>query len=332
MQRLTSPSSWRRLATATATAWLLIVAPAGAQVGTAITPLILQGDPAGAFIGFESSQEGVDVINAAGGVTLFAAYAPNGPLLVRLPFVAPFQYLPEQARIGWRYNGVPPGTYYLAIVVGIVNTPNISAAAWGQLVVPGACTDVPGMGIIDRDSAGVAPDTVRLLSSTHGGCATSFLVEAGTSPGVANVASFEQPGAVLSAGAGPAGNYDVRVRGRNQFGLGADSAVLPVSVPNCSTERPDEVDDLAASVVGHQVTLTWTAPATPPGRPITYYEIALLSGRAPGAPAPRFLLPAVSSVSGILPSGTYSIALYAGNACNSTIGGGPTDAVTFTVP
>ena len=77
-------------------------------MGTAITPLILQGDPAGAFIGFESSQEGVDVINAAGGVTLFAAYAPNGPLLVRLPSVAPFQYVPEQDRIGrlkaWRVD------------------------------------------------------------------------------------------------------------------------------------------------------------------------------------------------------------------------------------
>lgn len=53
-----------------------------------------------------------------------------------------------------------------------------------------------------------------------GGCAGGFLVEAGSTPGASNIASFEQ-GGVLRDGTGvPAGNYYFRVRAKNQFGIG----------------------------------------------------------------------------------------------------------------
>ncbi len=331
MRRLFSPRSWRRLATATA-ACLLTAASAAAQVGTAATPLTIQAGPAFASIGLSGSNQ-VNAATSAGGVTLFSAYAPNGPLLARLPLPPPHIDPDSVTPDPWIFGGVPPGTYYVALVYGIVNAPAIPATAWTQLVVPGACTGAPGVGLVERRSINAEPNTVRLFLSTFGGCATSYLVEAGTSPGAANVASLETPDFVLSAAGVPAGSYYVRVRGRNQFGIGPYSQVLPVSVPDCTSEWTQQSSNVNATIVGHQVTLTWTptAPSLPPerGGPFTFYELALLSGRPPGAPLQPFLIPiTTTSVSASLPSGTYDVVLITGNACTSEVVGG----VTFTVP
>jgi len=255
MQGPTSHSSWHRLATAIVAACLLTAASAAAEVDTAATPLDVQGYPAGVAIGFYGTNQ-ADVATLAGGVTLFTAYVPNGPLLARLPFLPPFLIEPDSSTpVPWRFSGVPPGTYYVALVYGIADVPNIPAAAWTRLVVPGACTGAPGVGLVDRRLAEVEPNTVRLFLSTFGGCATSFLVEAGASPGAANVASLETSQVLLS----------------------------------------------------DQVTLTWTPPAQP------------------------FLFPATAtSFTASVPSGTYAVQLYAGNACGSF---GPGIAsVIFTVP
>ncbi len=322
---------WRLgLVATTVAACLLTANPAHAQVGTAVQPITVEGDSGFAYIGFGPSPNQWTTAESLGGVTLFAAYAPNGPVLVRLPFLPPFESDELLTPPGWGFPGVPPGTYYVALVYGIVASPNIPAEHWTQLDVPGGCTTAPGIGLLNRDLAGVAPDAVRVFMSAFGGCATSYLVEAGTSPGATNVASFEQAGVLLSAGGVPPGNYYMRVRGKNQFGVGPYSAVLPVSVPGCPTEGPQEVDDLTATVVGNSVTLTWTPPVAPPGRPITYYELALLHAAPPATPAPRILLPgAVSTITATVPSGTYRLLIYAGNACNSESG---SPLVTFTVP
>lgn len=328
MRPSSSHSTWPRLAAALVAACVLTAAPADAQVGTAITPLTVQADIGFAFIGFGPSPNQWTTAEALGGVTLFASHAPNGGVLVRLPFLPPFESDELLTPPGWGFPGVPPGTYYVALVYGIVDTINIPAEHWTQLVVPATCTTAPGIGLANRDLAGVAPDTVRVFLSAFGGCATSYLVEAGTSPGATNVASFEQPGVLVNAGGVPAGDYYLRVRGRNQFGVGPYSAVLPVSVPACPSERPDEVDALTATVVDHTVTLTWTPAATPPGRPITYYEFALLDVAPLGTPPPRYLFPgAATTLTVTLPSATYRVLIYGGNACGSESGA----AVTFTV-
>ena len=331
MQRLFSPRSWHRLATATAAACLLTAASAAAQVGTAVTPMNVQGYPAAASIGFSGTSQS-DAATAAGGVTLFTAYVPNGPLLARLPIPPPYYVDPDSSTPApWQFNGVPPGSYYVAVVYGIVAAPSIPANAWVPLVVPGACTGAPGVGMADRRRNDTQPNTVQLFLSTFGGCATSYLVEAGTSPGAANVASLETSAFLLSAPNVPAGNYYVRLRGRNQFGLGPYSPVLPVSVPGCPSGWTELGSDLTATVVGHQVTLSWTPPTPAPqhGGPVTYYELARLDGRPPGSPPEPVLFPAtVTSVSVTVPSGTYAVGLYAGNTCRSDV----LASVAFTVP
>jgi hypothetical protein len=169
---------------------------------------------------------------------------------------------------------------------------------------------------------------VRLRPASWGGCASNFLVEVGTSPGSANIGTFNLPGGVLAASAVPTGNYYVRVRGQNPFGLGPHSAVLPLSVPGCTTV--DEANYLlTATVNGGQVNLSWTPGPPPPGGPPTFYEVAIFAPSVPLEAWPRVLLPTpATSISASVPPGSYRLALVAGNSCGTWLAG----STTFTVP
>ena len=306
-------------------------AAAQAQVGQPFTPLAVQTYPNVAEIGIYLGQNTIDEMNAAGGVTLFAASAPNGPILARIAYTAPFVRDPNELNYvySWAYHGVPAGTYYVTVILGIVATPNIAANQWAQVVVPGGCSSAPGIGLVNREATTGGPNAVQIRLAAWGGCATSFLVDVGTTPGSANVTSFEQSGGALAAAGVPAGNYYVRVRGKNALGVGPYSTVLPVAVPACSTL--DEADyGLQASVAGNQVTLSWTpGPTPPPGGPITFYEAALFTPSVPIEAWPRVLLPTLAtSVTAPLPSGPHTVAIIAGNACGSWMAG----VVAFTIP
>lgn len=318
------------LAAAALVASVLTASEAGAQIGTAFTPLAIQTGPNMADIRIYTLQNTIDQMNSAGGVTLFAAASPNGALLARLPYYPPFIRDPDELNYtyGWRFFGVPPGTYYVAVILGVVATPNIAAGAWTRVVIPGACSGPPGAGLVNREVSGTGANDVDLRLSTWGGCASSFLVEVGTGPGSANIGTFSLPGGVLAASAVPPGNYYVRVRGQNQLGLGPYSAVLPVSVPACTTA--EVVDQhMTAAVNGHQVTLNWTPGPPPAGGPATYYEVAILTPSVPIEAWPRVLLPTpATSISATVPSGAYTVALVAGNRCGSWLAG----TAAFTVP
>lgn len=326
MSRLKSASFWRHLPLVLIAACLLVARPAAAQVGTAVPNPLVKGYPGAANLGFTGFAE-VAVAESVGGVTLFSAYAPSGPPIARLPFFAPFNVNPDDmVPLNWSFGGLPAGTYYIALVYGIVNTPTIAASSWVKLVIPGGCSGGPGVAIPERQSTGPVTDAIRVLLGSFGGCATSYLVDIGTTPGGTEIASFEQTALVLSASGVPAGTYYARVRSKNQAGVGPALGVLSLTVPDCSTEEPDQITDLKATVVGNVVTLSWTPPATPPGRPITYYEVEVGTGQL----LPRYLLPTTASkVTATLPSGTYTVSMYAGNACGFAPGFGP---LTFTVP
>jgi hypothetical protein len=318
------------LAAAALVASVLTATEAGAQVGTALTPLAIQTYPNIADIRIYTGQNTIGQMTGAGGVTLFAAASPNGAILARIPYLPPFIPDPDELNYtyGWTYFGVPPGTYYVAVILGVVATPNIAASDWTAVVVPGACSGPPGIGLASREAVGNGANDVRLRLATWGGCASSFLVEVGTSPGTANVGTFPLPGGVLAASAVPAGNYYVRVRGQNQFGVGAHSAVLPVSVPICTTIDESEYG-LTATVSGSQVTLNWTPGPPPAGGPPTFYEMAIFAPSVPLEAWPRVLLPAsATSISASVPSGPYSVALVAGNRCGAWLAG----STVFTVP
>ena len=323
-------SSSAGLAAAALIACVLTAAEAGAQIGTAFTPLAVQTYPNAALIQIYTGQNTIDQMNNDGGVTIFAAASPNGAILARVPYFPPFIPDPNELSntYGWTFFGVPPGTYYVAVILGVVAAPNIAASDWTAVVVPGGCTAAPGAGLVTRETTGTAPTDVRLRFAAWGGCASNYRVEVGTTPGSANIGTFSVPGGVLAASAVPAGNYYVRVRAENQFGLGPHSAVLPVSVPACTPI--DETDyQVTPTVNGNQLTLTWTPGAPPPGGPPTFYEVAIFAPSVPLEAWPRVLLPTpVTSISASVPSGPYTIALVAGNGCGSWLAG----SATFTVP
>ena len=323
-------SSFAGLAAAALVVGVLAAAEVSAQIGTAFTPLAILTVPNIADIRIYLGQNTIDQMTNAGGVTLFAAASPNGPILARVPYFPPFIPDPNELNYtyGWTYFGVPPGTYYVAVILGVVATPNIPASDWTAVVVPGGCTSAPGNGLVSREVTGTGPTDVRLRLATWGGCASSFLVDVGTTPGSANVGTFALGGGVLAASAVPAGNYYVRVRGQNQFGIGPYSGVLPLSVPPCTTIEEDDYQ-FTAAVNGNQVSLHWTPSAPPPGGPPTFYEIAIVPPSIPSEAWPRVLLPTpVTSLSAAVPPGAYTVALIAGNRCGTWLAG----MATFTVP
>lgn len=321
--------SWLAMAVLALSA--LTTADAAAQVGRPFTPLIVLTDVNAAMVGIYVGRDTIGEMTAAGGVTVFASMSPNGPLVASVPFLPPFNAPINELNpvYTWSFFGVPPGTYYVAIVLGVVQTPNVPNNAWAQVVVPGGCSGPPGTGMVTREVAG-GPTAVRLQLAAWGGCSTSYLVEAGTTPGGTNVLSFEQPGGALTASNVPAGDYYVRVRGRNAQGLGGYSRVLPVSVPACPTVVVEETEDgPQASVAGNQVTISWTPDPAPPGGPITFYEAALFQPESPIESWPRVLLPTLAtSITATLPPGLHRVAIVAGNRCGTwTVG-----VATFTIP
>ncbi len=110
---------------------------------------------------------------------------------------------------------------------------------------------------------------------------TAYVIEAGSSPGLANLANFSTGNAATSfsaSGVG-AGTYYVRVRAQNAAGVGPSSneSTLVVGASGCSV-APGAPAGLASAVSGSTVTLSWSAPA---GGCATSY--ILQAGSASGA-------------------------------------------------
>jgi predicted phage tail protein len=127
--------------------------------------------------------------------------------------------------------------------------------AGAGITAPGAPADLV---------ATAAGSTVTLTWSTNGNdAATTFVIEAGSAPGLANLANFPTGSATsFSANGVGAGTYYVRVRAQNEGGVSGASneAILIVSAAGC-TSAPGASGGLATSVSGSTVTLTWNPPA-----------------------------------------------------------------------
>lgn len=330
----------RRRRRGTATLFAMLVALLSRDVrADAAVPAVGRSFPighrvAGATVTMFFSPDDSDCVgaNSIGSATLFASYSPGGPIIARQEFLPPF-CLPSGRGRDFVFPGVPPATYYVAMVFGTVAAPNPALVApgdWDAVNVFGACPGAPGYGLLRDESASAPPGTVQLFLGTADGCATTFDIDAGTTPGGTDIAHFTQLGESLTSTSTPAGRYYVRVRGRNGFGVGAYSQVLPLSVPPCAAGlAPTGATNFTYSLVGRTLTLSWTPSATPPGLPLTFHEIALWHQRINAQPPPTILLPSgMSSVTATVPPGAYDLEIRSGNACGST--GSP--FLKFTVP
>ena len=131
--------------------------------------------------------------------------------------------------------------------------------------------------------AGVAGSTVTLTWTAAAGGVTGYRLEAGTAPGLSNVASGSISAATsVTASAVPSGTYYIRVRAIGVDGESAPSNEVVVSVGGGAAALcagpPSAPLWLTPTINGQMVTLSW-APSG--GCPATNYVV--LAGSAPGA-------------------------------------------------
>jgi hypothetical protein len=109
-----------------------------------------------------------------------------------------------------------------------------------------------------------------------GGALSDYLLEAGSGPGLADLATVPVPGGATAyeATAAP-GTYYVRVRARNACGSAVSNAVAVVLTSVCVL--PQAPGQPVASVAGSAVTVTWPAAT---GASSHVFEAGLLPGQA----------------------------------------------------
>jgi hypothetical protein len=195
-----------------------------------------------------------------------------------------------------------------------LHTASIGASA---LTVPSAPTGL---------TASVAGNRVTL--SWTGDGSSSYIVEAGSAPGLSNLANADVGSANgLIADNVPAATYYVRVRARNAAGISGPSNEVIVVVAGgggACNGAPNAPTALVASSSGSSVTLQWNAPSG--GCAPSFYIIE--AGSAPGlsnlATVNTSNAATTFSANGV-GSGTYYVRVRAGNARGA--GGSSNEAV-----
>jgi len=125
-------------------------------------------------------------------------------------------------------GGVPDGTYYVRLrasnSIGVSPPSNEATLVVGCTSAPGA----PGGLTILSNSGG----TVALGWQASAGGATTYILEAGSASGLANLVTLNLGSATPGFGAGgvAAGTYFVRVRGMNRCGVGPASNEIVIAV------------------------------------------------------------------------------------------------------
>ena len=223
---------------------------------------------------------------------------------------------------------LPAGTYYARVrAVNGVGQSAPSPETSVTVVEPSPIPGPPG-----NFSATTSGNTVSFTwtGSSIGAAASHYLIEAGSAPGLANVALLDT-GAVatsLIVPNVPPGTYWVRVRGANAAGTGGPSQDVSVVMgPSGGCVGLPAAPVLLTPVAsGVNVSLSWNAPTI--GRAPTGY--VLFAGSASGLSnlASFGTGSAATSFAASAPAGVSFVRLAASNAC----GVGPvSNEVSFTL-
>lgn len=156
-----------------------------------------------------------------------------------------------------------------------------------------------------------------------------YVIEAGSAPGLADLAILLTGGAVTSytVRGVPQGTYFLRVRAQNEAGTGPASgeASLVMTPTGECTALPGAPVQLAPVVSGNNILLAWSAPVA--GGAVDSYVVA--AGSSPGAANLAVIDTGslATSFQASAPSGTYFVRVGARNACGI---GTPSNEVSFT--
>jgi hypothetical protein len=231
-------------------------------------------------------------------------------------------------------------THTLGHAIGLGDTDSVGARM--RPTLPGDCSTHGGYGLGADDISGLksiypavasggappqAPtaftyqavlDSVTLswTPAATGGPAATYLIEAGTAPGLTNITTLtvQAPTTSLVVNGVPQGVYYLRVRARNVLGTSGTSPEQAVIVGPCGA--PSTPASLNASVLDQFVSLAWT----PPGGGNTVQGYTLAVGSTPGASNVLVAQYPASTlgVSGIAGFGDYYVRVAATNACGAS--------------
>ncbi|HMF92659.1 MAG TPA: BACON domain-containing carbohydrate-binding protein [Vicinamibacterales bacterium] len=221
-------------------------------------------------------------------------------------------------------DSVPAGTYFVRVRAkngaGVSGPSNevVVTVTGGGACAPGAPTGL---------SASASGSTVTLAWTAPGGSCvpTGYVIEAGSGPGLANLANFNTGtgGTTFIASGVGAGTYYVRVRASNQSGTSGPSNEATLVVGSTGCPGAPAAPSLSGSVSGSMVSLAWSGV---PGA--TSY--VLEAGSAPGlANIVVGDQGGATSLSAVAGNGTYYVRLRAKNACGTSA---PSNEVVLTVP
>lgn len=157
-----------------------------------------------------------------------------------------------------------PSTVDFARCLQALQDAGCFAAARVQLRAVGAATAAPGTPINLSSSSSGGTVTLTWGPPASGDPVTTYIIEAGSGPSLANLANVttNSSGTGFSASGVGGGTYYVRVRAQNAGGISAASneSILAVDSTGCTT-APDAPTGFAGAASGGTVHLMWSAPA-----------------------------------------------------------------------
>lgn len=219
--------------------------------------------------------------------------------------------------------------------------PNIPVVARVRAILPGSTTSGPSnTTAVAIGSAGAPGRVMNLLSSVNGtamtlawelplagGTVSSINLEAGSGPGLADLATLPLgPGTTtFTAGGLPGGTYFIRMRAAGPALAGPPSNEVTVTVPGTCTPPATPVLFQVVKSAG-TVTISWQLPPLGTSAPS---QFVLEAGSAPGASDLAVLPLSGTSVTATPPPGNYHVRVLATNSCGSS----PKSAdASFTIP
>lgn len=237
------------------------------------------------------------------------------------PDIAMVDSLPNGGALGpWRPLDVQGGdvsvidTSDTTVLFG-GNLYDLNGLSIGAALYPEAgLNGIPSPPTTPRVQVRASTLTIAWAAPPLGARPTSYVIEGGTAPGLANLAAFSTGNAATSfsvPGLG-AGTYYLRMRSASALGAGAASEeqAFVVGAAGCSGP-PQAPLDLVATVAGSAVTLNWRAA---PASIVSSYRL-IIGATSGGSELGVADVGPGTTFSATAPSGAFFLRLFAVNAC-----------------